>query len=340
MTELANGLRTYRPVFDSYVFSSPEIQAQVNTWIAGVKDGSVSRALLITGDSGLGKTTLGLAACMQLGANASDIQEENCASARTLEDARALIRTLDISPAKGDYRVLLLDECHKMVANAWDAFLTPIENMSRTTLLVGCTSKPNLLSPEFKRRFYEIKLGEYSEDSLIEILSNLPQKLKPATMVTIATLANGNPGRAIKLAESNVVGGDVDQGKALAEELVVIENFVAALFENNVQKLFLYSRMVKEDTRTAFFERVLQFLEAGWLTCYDLTSTMSVKDVAFIKAQVGRLNYQSKAIEPEAQVAEIKKLRARYIGRLHKEFAALTDKPLLFLRSWAMGLGQ
>jgi len=331
MSELINGLRTYRPDLNSYTFHSDQLAEQVAAWVAGVQDGSVSRALLITGASGLGKTTLGIAACVKLGAGSKDIEEINCASYRKLEDVRDLLDRLYYSPTEGDYRAIILDECHQMVDNAQQAMLTPLEKLPRTTIIVACSSDPEKLNPAFRRRFFELRLGEYSEDAILEILANLPMDLKPATMATIVKLAGGNPGRAIALAESNPNSADKEKQNLLVQELLIIENFVAALFDGDRRKILLYAKMLREENRKVFFDKVLQYIEAAWQVASDLTPALPPKELDFIKKQVSGLNWQTLGEDKD-----IVSKRQKYLGKLHGDLVKLSEKPSVHLKSWAM----
>jgi DNA polymerase III delta prime subunit len=324
---LANGLRTYRPKLDQYVFCSADVKERVLSWVRGVPEGQVSRNLMITGGSGLGKTTLGIAVCQSLGAHPNDIQEINCASMRTLEDARNLVDTLNFSPVRGKYRVLILDECHQMVSNAQQAFLTPLEQLPASTIVVACTSNPEQLLPTFKRRFYEIKLSDYDEDAMIEILSGLPAELKPVTIATIVEVASGNPGRAIALAESNAYATE-GQESPLLQEILVVENFFQALVENNTKKLFLYSQAVKDENRKLFFDKMLRYLEASWMVSAGLNPALSSKELLLIQTQVERLVWQG-AVDLSAK-------RMGFFSTLYAEFLSLSEKPTAHLKAWAM----
>ena len=330
MGGLINGLRTYRPDFDHYTFCSEAFKTQIQAWIKGVPERQVSRNLMLTGASGLGKTTLALAACRKLGAHPSAIDEINCASMRTLEDARGLLTPLNFAPSRGEYRVLVLDECHQMVQNAQQAFLTPLENLPLSTIVVACTSNPDLLLPAFKRRFFELRITDYDEDAIIEILSLLPVDLKPVTIAMIVEVANGNPGRAIALAESNP--NAEDQENALILEFQLVENLFQAIVEGNTLKIVLYCQQVKEETRKLFFEKILRYWEAAWMITVGLNPALPPKDQARIEANVKRMTWAWKDITQD----EIIRKRQEFFSKLYSEFVLLSEKSLLHLKAWAM----
>lgn len=261
--ELKNGLRTYRPSLDRYIFCSPSIESQVQQWIEGVRNGKASRNLMLTGPTGHGKTTLALAACQALGAVERDILEVNCANFRTLDDARGLIETsLSFAPVGGNYRVLILDEVHQMVANAQQAFLTPLEQLSDHTLVIACTTHPEQLAPAFRGRFYEIKLQTYTEEQILEILENLPElTIKPKQKVLIAQLAMGNPRRAIALAEA---GLDENQEEVVRQEVMATDHFLAGLLAQDNKVMYLSTKLINQENKATFFEKTLRNLDAAY----------------------------------------------------------------------------
>jgi DNA polymerase III gamma/tau subunit len=332
MIDMQNGLRTYRPTLENYIYYSSNLKTQVDAWIKGVKDGNVSRALLIVGPPGTGKTTLGIAACQNIGADPNDIQEVNCANTRTLDDARTLLETLSYAPGRGDFRVLVLDEVHQMVENAQQAFLTPLEKLPGTTIVVACTTHPEKLMPAFRRRFYELKIGEYGDDEILEILDGLPKDpakpLMAASIATIVKLAQGNPGRAIALAESNSNAGDNQEKLAL--ELLVVDKFFEALLSQDTRRVFLMAQQVSEMNRKYFFDTLLKYLEVSWQYVHGLTPSISSKEGNFIQPLVTQLKFQNLS-EDQNKLEKLK-----LFAKLHQDVLLLSEKPLPHIKSWSM----
>jgi len=314
-----NGLRTYRPKLDRYTFSNPDIKARVEKWLEGVRNKTASRALLIVGPYGLGKTTLGRALCSELKVHDSDIQEVNCGSTRTLEDARELLDRIRFSPSRGEYRTLILDEVHQMVTNAQQAFLTPIEQLPDQTLLIACTSAPESLNQAFRSRFFEIRLQPYSEEQLTEILENLPTPPKPKQIATIVQLASGNPRLAIGLAEGGVGPGD----KALQEMVKTIDLFVPLLLERDKPTLLLMVSQLGYQDRQPFFAKVLTLLEGLWYTQMGKTNFAFMQDQKTITGLIAKHG---------------ETLSADLIGRYYKDLVELQYKSPEALKAWVMNV--
>lgn len=311
-----NGLRTYRPSLDKYTFADEEVQKRINVWLGGVPSGKSSRALMFTGDPGVGKTTLALALCDKLGANEKEIVQINCASTRTLEDARDLLQRFQFQPVFGSYRVFILDEVHQMVQNAQQAFLTPIENLPPKTLVIACTSAPSNLNTALRSRFYEISLPSYSEDCLVEILENLPQPPKSKDIATIVKAACGNPRRAIALAEGGI---GPDEQKFLLK-LQNIESFLPFLLNKQYPDVMLLLATLSDAERVPLFNRVLPILEALWMTKAGKPTFCNPSDLKLVN-----------------KLAEMK-VDIRMVAMLYDNLVRLQYENLAHLKAWIMKL--
>lgn len=265
-TDLQNGLRTYRPNLSQYTYCSERTEREIKTWLAGVPAGTASRSLLITGPTGLGKTTLALALSDALGVDPQDIRQINCGDLRTLEDARDLINSsLAFGPSFGTYRVLVLDECHQMVPNAQKAFLTPLEQLSGRIIVIGCTSNPEMLQPPFRGRFYQIALEAYSEDALVDILLGLPTPPEPASAVIAARASRGNPRAAIAMIEKGVTEADAEEIKA---ETLRIEHFIQAMATGNAERALQVVGALKPDQTVRFVNESCYLIEQAFLLAW------------------------------------------------------------------------
>lgn len=263
-TDLQNGLRTYRPNLSQYTYCSERAERDIKTWLVGCEAGTATRSLLLTGPTGLGKTTLALALSDGLGVNPQDIRQVNCGDLRTLEDARDLINSsLAFGPSFGTYRVLVLDECHQMVPNAQKAFLTPLEQLSGRIIVIGCTSNPEMLQAPFRGRFYQIALEPYTEDALVDILMGLPEPPEPGNAVIAARSARGNPRAAIAMIEKGVTEQDAEELKA---ETFRIENFIEAIITYSPARALQIVSALKPDQTVKFVSETCYILEAIWLS--------------------------------------------------------------------------
>lgn len=106
----------------------------------------VPRAFLFSGSFGAGKTTLAhiVARAIQ-GPDFEDylepeLLEINAAEATGIDDVRPLIEQAAYMPMVGKYRVIILDEAHKLSEAAQNSLLKPFEDPNSPTVWIFCTT--------------------------------------------------------------------------------------------------------------------------------------------------------------------------------------------------------
>ena len=101
-------VEAYRPkTLDGYVFRDDHQKAQIERW---VKDGSIPH-LLLSGNAGIGKTTLAKILFNELAINDLDVMEINASRENNAETIRDKITNFVRMIPFGDFKVVLLDEC-------------------------------------------------------------------------------------------------------------------------------------------------------------------------------------------------------------------------------------
>lgn len=141
-----NTLHTkYRPTsFDTLVGHE-----QAVTRLRGmVKSNELPGAILITGPSSVGKTTLARALAYEVNgvpvSEQADFMEVNAAEQRTIDDMRELIRSSKYMP-RLKYRFIIIDEAQQLLSNATaaQAILKPLEEAGKTrTIWILCSMDP------------------------------------------------------------------------------------------------------------------------------------------------------------------------------------------------------
>lgn len=173
-----------RPKRLSEVIGQPSLVTGIKSQIAS---GRVPKAWLFAGDSGGGKTTLAriVAVSLQMeswddfgeptdemyDSKSYDIHELNAAKENKVEDIEPLIETSRFRPTAGSkYKVLILDEAHRITTQAQQLLLKPTEDAPGKTIWMFCTTEPAKLSATLRRRCVEFNVSQLDNKGIKTLL--------------------------------------------------------------------------------------------------------------------------------------------------------------------------
>jgi len=163
-----------------------------------IKNNIVSNFLFI-GPSGVGKTTLAKILMKHFGIDRGII-EYNAASLSGVDKIRELTALLRNKPIVCNKYGVIIDECHTLSKQAWDALLIDLEVLE-DVIWVFCTTE-NVKIPETVRtRCFEVFLDKLSVNDLYKLLfahkilenSNIDKKY----LKHIAKISNGSARKAL-----------------------------------------------------------------------------------------------------------------------------------------------
>ena len=139
----------YRPKsIDGYVFRDDHQRKQVATWI---KDKSIPH-LLLSGNAGIGKTTLAKILINELGIEEYDVLEINASRTNSVEDVRDKITNFVQMIPFGPFKVVLLDEADYLSPNAQAALRGVMEEYHATARFILTCNYPNRIIPAIHSR--------------------------------------------------------------------------------------------------------------------------------------------------------------------------------------------
>lgn len=188
--------------------------------------GQISHAYLLTGPSGIGKTTLAreFAALLECTGRAPNSPEPcgECASCVKIargvhpdvalveppagkrfldvDTIREMLHAANLSPSEGDYRVFILPEVERMLLPAVNALLKTLEEPPPQVVLMLTSAEPEQLLPTLLSRCQLLALHPLAPD---EIASALVERwgADTGTAQDFAALANGRLGWAVRALE-------------------------------------------------------------------------------------------------------------------------------------------
>lgn len=170
-----------------------------------IQNQRVPHAILLSGPSGVGKTTIARILRRSLGCGKSDFVEINAADFRGVDTIRDIRRTAGLAPMDGPCRIYLIDECHKMTSEAQDSFLKMLEDNPRYTYFLLATTDPGKLKRTILTRCSEVRLNPLTSASLEEIVKQVAQKesftLTDTVVEEIVEAADGSARKALVILE-------------------------------------------------------------------------------------------------------------------------------------------
>jgi len=205
--------RKYRPqIFDDLVGQTHVSRTLKNA----VAQNRLAHAYLFVGPRGVGKTSTAriLAKslncikgpivtpcgkcdnCLEIAAgNSLDVIEIDGASNNSVEDVRQLRENVRYAPAKGRYKIYLIDEVHMLSAAAFNALLKTLEEPPDHVKFIFATTEPQKVLPTILSRCQRFDLHRIPANLIAQHLQFIAGKekitLEPAAVHAIARGAEG-----------------------------------------------------------------------------------------------------------------------------------------------------
>lgn len=176
---------------------------------------NLPQAFLISGISGIGKTTLARIMSIELGVldkesyadSSFNFTEYNTSDFRGIDLIRSIRQSLNLSPVGSPFRIWLLDECHRLTPEAQDGLLKCIEEPPRHAIFILATTNPEKLHKMLLRRCFQIELKGLDMETMESYAKSILKKVGIKSEIqsyiagSISKIANGSPGVAIKYIE-------------------------------------------------------------------------------------------------------------------------------------------
>lgn len=206
--------RKWRPQqFDEVVGQAHVTRGLMNA----LSMGRVAHAFLFSGTRGVGKTTTArilakalncesgptpspcgsCGSCTEITEGSSvDVMEIDAASNTSVENVREINENVRYAPARGRYKVYIIDEVHMLSNSAFNALLKTLEEPPDGSHVVLVTSRPNRLLPTMLSRCRAMSFQPLGEDLVAALLvreKGMPED--EASMV--ARMTGGRVGDAL-----------------------------------------------------------------------------------------------------------------------------------------------
>jgi DNA polymerase-3 subunit gamma/tau len=213
--------------------------------VNSLASGRVHHAFLFTGTRGVGKTTIArilakclnceqgvtpepcgvCAACREIDAGRfPDLIEVDAASRTKVDDTRELLDNVQYAPARGRYKVYLIDEVHMLSAHSFNALLKTLEEPPPHVKFLLATTDPQKLPVTVLSRCLQFNLKRLPvADIAAQLRHILEQEGVPCDAVglkLVAQAADGSMRDALSLLDQLIAFGGGEAGEAQARAML------------------------------------------------------------------------------------------------------------------------
>ena len=249
--ETVNLAVKYRPQKLDDVVGQQHVVAQLRGMFS---KGKMPSSILLTGPTGLGKTTLARiiaryincenpdtekhAPCgecrnCKFDQDHPDVVEINAADSRGIDDVRTLVQQARNMPQFGKHRVFIVDEAQQLTNQAQNVILKPLEEPPKRTMWIIASMSPEKLLPAIAGRCLNLSLKPVTNDDIARRLYRIAKRegvdFKQIeggidVLKTIGDYANGGMRASVNLLESVLHG--IDSGEEVDKKML-LQRFLA-----------------------------------------------------------------------------------------------------------------
>ena len=221
--------RKWRPrIFAEMAGQQHVLQALINA----LDNDRLHHAYLFTGTRGVGKTTIAriLSKCLNCEAGVSsvpcgecsacneinegrfvDLIEVDAASRTGVDDMRDLLDNVQYTPARGRYKIYLIDEVHMLSKNSFAALLKTLEEPPPHVKFLFATTDPQKLPITVLSRCLQFNLKNLSPERITEhlqfVLGEEKVPFEEAGIWSLARAADGSMRDALSLTDQAIGHG-------------------------------------------------------------------------------------------------------------------------------------
>jgi DNA polymerase III gamma/tau subunit len=191
MTALYN---EWRPRLFKHVFGQAAVVVALQ---AALKQRS-TQSFLFSGPSGVGKTTLARILANKLQCQLTEIDG---ATYSGVDKMREIVSSVQYVPFGERGHAVIIDECHRISAQAWDSSLKAVEEPPPGVHWLFCTTNPGKVPDTIQTRALHLRLKPLARDTLSRLVEEVAQRasiaLEPTIIQLVVAEAHGSARQAL-----------------------------------------------------------------------------------------------------------------------------------------------
>lgn len=306
--------RKWRPrVFEEVIGQ----KGVVDTLKNAIATGRIAHSFIFSGPRGVGKTTTARImaralncvkgptpepcgtcdACREIAEGRDvDVLEIDAATHTGVDDVRqVIVEPLSIAPMRDRYKIFIIDEVHRLSAQAFDALLKSIEEPPPHVRFMMATTELGKVPATIQSRsqIFELRSLPFGviREQLKTVTSREKVKVDEAALALVARSAEGSMRDALSA---------LDQVLAFTDDAVTAADVAAVLGLIGRDAQFEIAEIVAREDAAAVFDVAGRIVEAGYdlrIVCRELARLM--RDLLVIKIDGSRVSDPEIAAESE-----------------------------------------
>lgn len=247
----------YRPqTFEDLTEQSAVVTILTNQ----IETNTIKHGYLFCGGAGTGKTTSARIFANMINKGEGTPIELDAASNNSVEDIRRLTEDAQTQSIDSEYKVFVIDECHSLSNQAWQAMLKTLEEPPAKAIFIFCTTNPEKIPQTILSRVQRYNFQRISQEGIVtrleyiltrEISTVMPE-YKDA-LEYIAKIADGGMRDGITL---------MDKCLSFSSDLTV-ENVIKALGVADYNTMFDLNNAFFENDKTKLIKIVSDVYSSG-----------------------------------------------------------------------------